>query len=210
MVFRDKTDDVQGGPGGPPFAYAGGTQVLPSREIQHAWFELTRSRPWRSVALIPIEDTGSTVGLAYELAQMAVLDPRTKLLVINAATMMSDAFGGASMPNPAGGPSTTPVARGKYWLLDCGKQGLDDATVGMVEVPRYLEQLRSGEGPFNMLIVATNSVLASPAAVSMARSVDAVVVCASLGITAFTDARRTMELVGEENIAGTIALRPRT
>ena len=209
MVFRDKSDDISGGgPAAAPFAYAGGTQVLPSREVQHAWFELTRSRPWRSVALVPVDDIGSSVGLAYELAQMASLDPRTKLLVINAATIMNEAFGSMA-PGANGGPASTPVAHGKYWLLDCAKQGLDDSTVGMVEVPRYLEQMRTGEGPFNMIIVASNSVLASPAAVSISRSVDAVVICASLGTTSFADARRSIELVGEENIAGSIALRPR-
>ena len=209
MVFRDKSDDVSGGAAAAPFAYAGGTQVLPSREVQHAWFELTRSRPWRSVALVPVDDIGSSVGLAYELAQMASLDPRNKLLVINAATLMSEAFGGAMTPNAGGGAASAPVAHGKYWLVDCAKQGLDDSTVGMVEVPRYLEQMRAGDGPFNMIIVASNSVLASPAAVSISRSVDAVVICASLGTTSFSDARRSIELVGEENIAGSIALRPR-
>ena len=187
----------------PSPARPSGTQVLPSREVQHIWFELTRSRPWRSVAIIPVDDSASTFPVAHELAQMASLDPRTKLLLVNAASLMQEAMGGAAQP------TAQPIAAGKYHVLDCAKQNLDETQVGMVEVPRVLEQMRANQGPFNMLMVATNSVLTSPAAVTTARAVDAVIICPTLGITTFADARRTLELVGAEQVAGSIAIRPR-
>ena len=164
---------------------------------------MTRARPWRSVALVPVDDSASTFPLAHELAQMASLDPRTKLLLVNAASLMQEALGGP--PQQA----AQPITSGRYHVLDCAKQNLDETQVGMVEVPRVLEQMRAGQGPFNMLIVATNSVLTSPAAVTTARAVDATIICPSLGITTSADARRTLELVGAEQVAGSIAIRPR-
>ena len=201
MDFHDEIDPQAQRAGRVPTGR--GTAVLPSRQIQHVWFELTRARAWRSLALVPVDDSATTFALAHELAQMASLDPRNKVLVINAASLMQEALGGAP-PAPA-----QPLPAGKYSLVDCAKQNLDETQVGMVEVPRYLEEIRAGRGPFNMLIVATNSVLSSPAAVSSARSVDAVVICPTLTVSTFTDARRTLELVGAEQIAGSIAIRPR-
>jgi hypothetical protein len=214
---RKTADEMQAetsGGSGRPFAFAGGTAVLPSREVQHAWFELTRARPWRSVALVPVEDTCSTLNLAHEMAQMASLDPRNRVLVVNATGVVGDPAGVARTPvNPeqvdARGGAVS-VANDKYWLLDCAKLGLDDATVGMVEVPRHVEEMRAGTSPYTMIIVATSSVLTRPAAVSTARSVETVVLCVTLSISSFGDAKRSIDLVGEENVVGTIAMRPRS
>lgn len=204
---------VQVGMGNAPFAFQGGTAVLPSREVQHAWFELTRARPWRSVALVPVEDQISTLPLAYEMAQMASLDPRNKVLVVNATGVVGDprAVSSAPVASPQAGAhvGAVPAAGGKYMVLDCAKLGLDDAAVGMVEIPKLVDDMRSGVGPYTMLIVATGSVLVRPASVSSARSVDTVVLCVTLSVTSFNDAQRSIELVGEENVAGTIAIRPK-
>ncbi|RYF09148.1 MAG: hypothetical protein EOO40_07420 [Deltaproteobacteria bacterium] len=193
-----------------PSGYAGGTQVLPSQAIQHAWFELTRTRPWRSVALIAADERTATLSLAMELSQMASLDPRNRVLLLN-ATGHSDLLG--NRPNGGfaapGGSNAVPAAQGKYWILDCAKMGMDEATAGMVEVPKHTDQLRQGQSAYTMLLIATNALLSSPAAVSAARSADTTVICVTLGHTSFTDAKRCVELVGEENVAGTIAIRPR-
>ncbi len=202
------------------FNHAGGTAVLPSRDVQHAWFELTRARPWRSVALVPVDDRTSTLDLGLELAQMASLDPRNRVLLVNASGVPADplaAAGGSRSGAPpavspggtAGVPGVVQASQGTYWILDCAALNMDEATVGMVEVPRQAEQVRGGTSPYTLLIVATSSLLARPAMVSSARSVDTVAVCVSLGHTSFADTKRTVELVGEENVAGTIALRPR-
>ena len=212
--MQRKSDDleIEAGVKATPFNFTGGTAVLPSREVQHAWFELTRARPWRSVALVPVEDNYSTLALAHEMAHMAALDPRNKVLVINASGIVGDSLSGgtgAMSGQVFGNNGAVAVANGKYWLLDCAKLGLDDATVGMVEVPKQIEQMRADNGTYTMIIVAANSLLSRPAAVGAARSVDTVVLCVTLGVSSFTSTKRTIELVGEENIAGTIAVRPR-
>lgn len=183
---------------------------MSSTELQHAWFELTRARPWRSVALVPIEEGGQALVLAHQLAALAAQDPRQRVLVINATGVVDNTPKGP--PAAAGGPfadtGVTPMAGGRYGLLDCAKLGFDDSAIGMVEVPKHSDALRQDKSPFTLMLVATPSLLLRPQAVSTARSVDTVVLCVGLGRTDFASARRTVELVGEENIAGSLALRP--
>jgi hypothetical protein len=202
-----------------PFNYSGGTAALPSRDVQHAWFELTRARPWKSLALVPVQDRTSTWELACEMAQMAALDPRQRVLLVNASGIAGDplpaaakgpAIGAPGAPPPAAGNGgAVPSPHGKYWVLDCAALNMDEAQVGMVEVPRVTDQLRAGTGPYTLILVATGSLLSRPAMVSSARSVDTAVVCVALGHTSFTDTKRTVELIGEENVVGTLALRSR-
>ena len=184
---------------------AAGNQALPPRDVQHAWYELTRVRPWQSVALVPVEEIQSIMPLGHDMARMAALDPRHRVLLIN-ATGSADMGVGANAA-PAGGDAMAPRPLGKYWYLDCARLGLDDATVGMVEVPRYVDAMRAGPGPYNRIIVATGAPLFRPAAVSAARSVDAAALCVSLVRSDFGSTQRTVELIGAERVVGAVALR---
>lgn len=184
-----------------------GSAGLPPTDMQQAWFELTRAREWRSVALVPVEDTYVTLSLAHELAQMASLDLRNRVLVVNATGAVGSEVMSKMPPPAAGSNGALPVASGKYALLDCAKLGLDDATIGMVEVPKHLESMRAGNGPFNMMIVATNCLMTRPPSVATARAVDIVVLCPILGVSNFRDSKRTIELIGEEHVAGSIVVR---
>ena len=189
-------------------AFKQGGPALPNRDVQHAWYELTRVRPWTSVALVPVEDSGATLPLGHDMARMAALDPRHRTLLINATGSVDLA---AVMPPATPGEAPTPVALGKYWYLDCARLGLDDAAVGMVEVPRFVDAMRAspGTGPFNRILVVTAAPLQRPAAVSAARSVDAVALCVPLVRSDFASTQRTLELIGAERVVGAIALRER-
>lgn len=185
---------------------------MSSTELQHAWFELTRVRPWRSVALVPVEEKAHVLALAHQFAALAAQDPRQKVLVVNATGIVDTTPVGA--PAPAGNlfneAGITPIAGGRYGLLDCAKLGLDDSAVGMVEIPKHTEALRNGKSPFTLMIVASPSLLTRPQAVSTSRAVDAVVMCVHLSQTDFASARRTTDLVGPENIVGSLALRKKS
>jgi hypothetical protein len=203
-------DGPEGGPVSAAFNLSGGGPMA-SKQLQHAWFELTRSRPWRSMALVPTEDGTATLSLAHQLALFASQDPRQKVLVVNATGIVGRERPTTSqMANQVFGNSgVVPMGGGKYGFLDCAKLGLDDATVGMVEVPKYVDQMRQGTGAFTQMLVATSSVMSKPTVVASARAVDTVVLCVSLGSSSFADAHRTIELIGEENIAGSLALKSR-
>lgn len=184
--------------------------------LQHAWYELTRGRSFTSLTLVPVEEGAQTLVLAQELAALAARDPRQRVLVINAT-------GTPTMRAPSGKDATVmpgrecftqnniiPVAQGRFGLLDCARLNMDEATVGMVEVPRYIDEVREGKSPFTMILVATNSPISRPACVANARAADAVVLCVTVGRTSMADGRRALELVGEENVAGSIAFRARS
>jgi hypothetical protein len=183
--------------------------------LQHAWVELTRGRSFSSLTLVPIEEGAQTVVLAQELAGLAARDPRQRVLVINATgTPTMRAPANASAQVLPGRECFTqndvvPVAQGRFGLLDCARLNMDENTVGMVEVPRYIDDVRAGKSPFTLILVASNSPLARPACVANARAADGVILCVALGRTPMADGRRTVELVGEENVVGSIAMRPR-
>ncbi len=189
-----------------------GTVGLPSRAMQHTWAELTRSRPWRSLSLVPTDEATSTLELALEMAQMGSLDPRNRVLVINASGVASDS--GASMrlgapPPAAAGGAGVAAQHGRFWVLDCAAQQMSEAQVGMVEIPKQAELLRAGTSPYTLLLVASGALLSRPPMVTTARSVDCVALCVVLGRSTFADTRRTAELVGNENILGSVAMRAR-
>lgn len=188
---------------------------MASTELQHAWYELTRARAFSSVALVPVEAGSQTLVLAQEMAALAARDPRQRVLVVNATgTPLLQ----GKVPPPASNlpgrevfsqDGVIPMAGGKFGMLDYAQLGVDEQVVGMVRVPELTDALRQSKSPFTRVIVATNSPMVHPASVSAARAVDAVVVCVTLGRTTFYAGRRILELVGEENVAGSITFRPR-
>jgi hypothetical protein len=200
--------------------FSGGTVGQRSRALQHTWFELTRTRVWHSLALVPTDDRTSTFDLALEMAQMASLDPRNRVLVVNASGTAGDSLGapsvklGAPPPAAAGGPGVggtgggvMAAAHGKYWVLDCAAQQMNEAQVGMVEIPKQADLMRAGTSPYTMMIVAASALLSRPPMVTTARSVDAVALCVSLGVSGFADARKTLDLIGADRVLGTVAIR---
>lgn len=188
---------------------------MSNTHLQHAWYELTRARAFDAVALVPVESGTQTLILAQDFAALAARDPRQRVLVVNATG--TPVLRG-NMPPPATElpgrecfreNGVVPMAGGKFGLLDYAQQGIDDQVVSMVKVPELIDALRAKQSPFTKIIVATNSPMANPTAVSSARAADTVVVCVTLSRTTFHAGRRIMELVGEENIAGSITFRPR-
>lgn len=188
---------------------------MSTTQLQHAWYELTRARSFTSLAIVPVEEGAQTLVLAQELAALAARDPRQRVLVINATgTPAMRAAASKELPLMPGremfdGNGIVPVAQGRFGLLDCARQNMDEASVGMVEVPRYVDDVRNKTGPFTLILVAANSPVARPASISCARAADVVLLCVTLGKTSMADGRRVIELCGEENMVGSLAWRPR-
>lgn len=188
---------------------------MSSTELQHAWYELTRARAFASVALVPTEGGTQTLMLAQELAALAARDPRERVLVVNATGV--PLLRGAQPPPAKELPGreifrengVVPMAGGTYGLLDYAQLGEDDQVMAMVRVPELTEAVRLRKSAFTRVLVATHSPMVHPASVSTARACDTVVVCVTLSKTTFHTSRRVLELVGEENVAGSITFRPR-
>jgi hypothetical protein len=61
-------------------------------------------------------------------------------------------------------------------------------------------------GPGDQLVVAIPSVVVEPLGVAVARQADLVVLCIRMGWSGLDDARQTVQLVGEDRMAGCLVL----
>lgn len=61
-------------------------------------------------------------------------------------------------------------------------------------------------GSTDQLVVAIPSVVVEPLGVAVARQADLVVLCIRMGWSSLADARRTVQLVGEDRLAGCLVL----
>lgn len=186
---------------------------MSSKELQHAWFELARMRSWSALALAPVHDGTETLGLAEDFARLACRDPRQKVLLINATGVATKAARavtpGQEKVDATFGEGIISAAGGKYGLLDCAKLGHDSVRIGAIDVPQHVQQARERTGPFTLVLVALPCLLSHPDAIQSARSVDGVILCVPLGTSTFAEAQRTKALIGEEQVAGALALRSR-
>jgi hypothetical protein len=71
---------------------------------------------------------------------------------------------------------------------------------------RSLAAHGSSGGPADQLVVSIPSVVVEPLGVAVARQADLVVLCIRMGWSALDDARQTVQLVGEDRMAGCLVL----
>jgi hypothetical protein len=71
---------------------------------------------------------------------------------------------------------------------------------------RSLAAHGSTSGPADQLVVSIPSVVVEPLGVAVARQADLVVLCIRMGWSALDDARQTVQLVGEDRMAGCLVL----
>lgn len=88
---------------------------------------------------------------------------------------------------------------GKVELLDAEGAGLEDAG-------RLVSALSAVRGTEKRLVVVLESVLYNQVSIPIARAADAVLICVDLG-SDLPSAERTVELIGEEGVLGTVAVR---
>jgi hypothetical protein len=168
----------------------GSHRTTSSREFQELWFRLSK-RDWRSVVLVPADEGGSAAGAATSLAQvgrqlhelpvtlfvMANPDdywPAMQIVQMAASTEESDAL---LPPRP-----------------------LDYAEA--VEVSTAALRQNAARPPAGKVIVAIQPVVAEPLGLAVTQAADLVVVHVTMGVTRLSSARRTIDLVGRERIAG--------
>lgn len=136
------------------------------------WIALA-ARGWRSVALVPATPRGSTAELAAALAEAG------------------ERLGGGPVevaPAPPTGDGSEEA------LAELARRCAGDAAPAGGR--------DRGGGPERRLVVSLPSLLDEPRALALSRAADAVVVIVELGRTRLDDARRTVELIDPERLAG--------
>ncbi len=179
---------------------------IPARDLQRLWFALARGA-WSSLVLVPGDEGVSTSGLAVALADVGSRlceSPVTAILAeevdYESARILVD----------------LELRVNDDRLLASGRgepRRVDGPTVNVL--PPAVE---SGAGPapgdggallppMAQVVVAIQPVVVEPLGLAIAHAADAVVLCLQAGSSRLARARRTIELVGADRIAGAILVR---
>jgi hypothetical protein len=187
----------------------GPVSPLPNIHLQHAWFELARARDWQTLALVPVDVELGTLKIAQGMAQMAAQEPQTRTLVVNASVRgcgthvqprgdvaVDEVFAAITMSAEQNGAA--------FDLIDFSRLDLALAERALAFAPKLVEHLAREYQGITTAIFAVDSVLHQTRAIPLVRAVDRVALCIALGLTSIPDARRAIEIIGRERIAGTI------
>lgn len=205
-----------------------------SREIQELWFSLAKLR-WSSLVLVPADvgisassvatslaDVGSRLRdtpvaaivadeMDYESARMlAELELRVQddrgvsgLVAVEHAAPSSVSERPAD-PQVAPGDPGAPGDADPNWRRP-GRRAADGEARGSPE-PSSTHSFRALP-PSGRLVIAIQPVIVEPLGVAVARAADAVVLCIQLGETHLKAAKKTIELIGADRIAGAFIVR---
>jgi hypothetical protein len=199
----------------------GGSTEIPesdARQYQNLWFSLA-SRAWSSLVLVPADQDGSADEVALRLAEIGKQLSRGPVTAITVNSLAYDtATALADLPNyverarPDPAPAWSPIEMPPS-SLDDSDRNEERSTAGATEVeaPRNgqalmtvstmnEDRLAGPSGP--RLIISIPPVVTQPLGLATAHNADLVVVCVETGRTRFVSARRTLDLVGRERVAG--------
>lgn len=171
----------------------------PGREFHELWFALAR-KEWRSVVLVPADAGESAASAATGLAQVGkqLHDyPVTLFIMANPA----DYWPAVQIVKTA---ASTDDAAG---VMEAARPSLDYASAVQVAAAAANMHNGGGQPSAGKVIVAIQPVVSEPLGLAVTQAADVVVLCVETGRTSLTAARRTIDLVGRERIAGCFLIR---
>jgi hypothetical protein len=181
---------------------------LPPIELQHVWFDLARDDTWRSLAIVPTDQSTPSLPVAHAFARMAALNPDTHVLVVNASPRGEDertdrAFAGTVASAVKQFPQVN------YDILDATALGMNDAEVAHLYVPQLLDYIDAGSGRYNKVLIALGSLIEHARSIPIARAVDTVLLNVGVGQSLLPEVSRTVEIVGKERVVGSLVVKPK-
>ncbi len=180
--------------------------VVDARAYQELWLTLAR-RDWASMVLVPAEPGGSAAPIARALAEVG---KRLSQVPVRAVTASSLEYGTAltlaDLPSfvdrhrlaPAGGGPTVDVPPPAVRKVEAGAGPLAD----WAGPPDQALALTSAA----RLIISVPAVVSEPLGLATTQNADLIVLCVERGQTRIANARRTLELIGRERVAGCLLL----
>jgi hypothetical protein len=186
-------------------------------QYQELWFSLAR-RTWSSMVLVPADKDGSADEVARRLAEIGkqlssspVTAITVKSLEYGTAMALADLPGfverARQAPEEPGLPFEMPASTLDEPDPDAPSAG--EQTVDAEPIPREraLQVAPRGENRLTMssgarLIISIPPVVSQPLGLATAHNADLVVVCVEVGRTRLASARRTLDLIGRERVAG--------
>lgn len=175
------------------------------KSYQELWLTLARS-DWASMVLVPADPGGSVERLAHGLAAAGKrLSPDPVTAVSPSSLEYGTAMALAAMPSfvsrrrlpgASGWPTVDappPVAR---------EVNAEDAAPASPPVGQALALSSAAR-----LIISLPAVVSEPLGLATTQAADVVLICVELGRTRLADARRTVQLIGRDRVAGCLLLR---
>jgi hypothetical protein len=217
--MRREDDDTQSDGGnpdrriGPPRIPFTPLAKMPSLDVQHIWFEVARTRSeWRTLAVVCASPNLDSMHVSHALSQMAALDPSDRVLLVNATPKKStEGVVGKveDIDSDLGGMKH--FVDGNYDLIDVTELGRNDAEVGLIYTPQLLDYLTAKDRKqrYTTVVLALGCLLTQATSIPVARTADKVILVVGLEKTSFHDAKRSVEIIGKERIAGAVSVRPR-
>lgn len=176
--------------------------ALPPLQIQHVWYEMKQKSEWHSIALVPVTDDISTLGVAHGIGLMAIREPHDAVWVVNASS------GDVDHIRPADVNPSARTDRFPYKFVNLGELGITPEKQ-LFTAERMLEKFAEQQGANMRFIFAVDSIIERTYTIPLCRTVDTVILCLALGMTSFKAVTRTVEIIGRERIMGSIILAPR-
>ncbi len=173
----------------------------PRREFQELWFALAR-REWRSVVLVPADAGESAAAAATSLAEVGrqlhefpvtlfvmanPLDYWPALQIVSTAASMEEGREGSDART---GPANS-----------LGYASAVQMVASAASTGRGSTRPSTGK-----VIIAVQPVVVAPLGLAVTQAADASILCIEMGRTHLAAARRTIELVGRERIAGCLLI----
>lgn len=180
---------------------------LPPLQLQHVWFDLARDDGWRSLAVVPTDDSTPALPVAHAFARMASLNPNSHVLVVDASPREPHGVHGSPFAGTIAS-QVTQFPQANYDFLDASSLGMNDAEVAHLYVPQLLEYIASGTGRYNKVLIATGSLISHARSIPVARAVDAVLLNVGQGTSRLPNVNRTVEIVGRSRVVGSLVIEP--
>lgn len=184
---------------------AGAAAGEPDRDVQELWFTLARRR-WSSLVLVPADEGLSVANLATQLADIGgrLRDTPVTAVIADAidsesARMLADLQ--ARVQEDHSGPARSDVVESHIVVPRLGTRLPQDAQAADGAAADGARETMP-IGPAAQLVVAIQPVVVEPLGVAIAQAADTVILCLELGKTRLAAARRTIELIGPERVAG--------
>lgn len=180
-------------------------------QFEELWFTLARRR-WNSIVLVPTDPGGSAAGIGKSLAEVGTRLGDIPVTAISVSSLEYDSalalvdlqrYVNRERRGAADGASTISVT------------GTEVSGAAAAEPAKGAARPRAVASPSNPLapvpsariIIAIPAVVSEPLGLAATQSADVIVLTVELGRTRLADARRTIELVGRDRIAGCFLVR---
>ncbi len=181
------------------------------RQFEELWFTLARRR-WNSIVLVPADPGGSAAGIGKSLAEIGTRLSEIPVTAISVSSLeYESALALVDLQQYVNRERRTSLDRTPT-INVTGTEvsgAAADAAPNGSEAPRAVASPPDPLAPLPTarLIIAIPAVVSEPLGLAATQSADAIVLTIELGRTRLADARRTIELVGRDRIAGCFLVR---